>query len=65
MHRLPGDAIAFIRANRKVNYIRELPPDVDDILTPVFKEKMTWLIKECLRVEPHLRISYDSLFQAS
>ena len=58
-----GDAIAFSRQSRRTTYIRDLPPEVDDILTPVFKERMTWLIKECLRVEPNLRITYDNFYQ--
>ena len=60
-----GDAIAFTRQGRKTNYVRELPPEVDDILTPVFKERMTWLLKKCLAVEPGLRPTYEEFFEVS
>ncbi|KAI6646082.1 Inhibitor of nuclear factor kappa-B kinase subunit beta-like [Oopsacas minuta] len=58
-----GDAIAFTRHSRKTTYVRELPPEVDDILTPVFKDRMTWLIKRCLVVEATNRITYDAFFE--
>ena len=46
-----GDAIAFTRQGRNTNYVRELPPEVDDILTPVFKDRQTWLLKKCHAVD--------------
>lgn len=61
-----GDAIAFMKkAGKPVVYINDFPPEVEDILNTKFKDRILWLIKECLKVEPELRITYDKLSQVS
>ncbi|XP_065194105.1 inhibitor of nuclear factor kappa-B kinase subunit beta-like [Sycon ciliatum] len=58
-----GDAIAFRRGRSgQIQYIKELPSDVEGRMTKRFKMQMNQLLKHLLQVSPSKRISYGEFF---
>eukprot|EP00731_Ephydatia_muelleri_P023553 Em0015g1136a len=61
-----GDAIAFEKLKgNKVNYVMELPPDVDGRLSPPYKERMNKLLRNLLKLDAQERMTFQIMLDSN